>query len=63
MHSSQMTILHSRINFAVAEFLVVVHVGLSTVRRFIGSFKAECTVRPPSNNVTAMPEDATANAI
>jgi hypothetical protein len=54
VHSSQIMILHSRINFIDAEFLVIVHVGLSTVRRFIGNFKAECAVQPFSNNVAAM---------
>lgn len=30
---------------------------------FNGNFKAECAVRPPSNNVAAIPEEASANAI
>jgi len=38
VHSSQMMIPHSPINFAVTEFMVPVRVDLSTVRRF-GSIK------------------------
>lgn len=45
VHLSHMMILHSCVNFEVAEFMFIVHVGLSTVRRLIDSFKVECALR------------------
>lgn len=41
----------------------MLHVGSSIICEFSDSLRAEWTVRPPSNNVAANPDDATANAI
>ena len=36
--------------------------GVSFICMFNGNFKAECTVRPPSNRVAAIPDEAKARA-
>lgn len=49
--------------FAIADFLTMSHIGLSIVCKFTSVWARNELFFPPSNNVTAIPDDATASAI
>lgn len=55
-----MIALHCRNMRPLAEFLVMLQVGLSLLLRSKGNLNAECAVRPPDNRVDAIPDEATA---
>ena len=63
MHSSHTINLHCCKTFAIAEFFEILQVGVSSLSIFNSNFSAEWAVRPPSNNVAAMPNEASASAI
>lgn len=55
--------LHNFNTLPIPEFLLILQVGVSEYARSSGNFNAEWAVRPPSSNVAAMPDDASASAI
>lgn len=48
---------------AIPFFFLMFHIAFALLWMSNGSLNAECVVRPPSNKVAAMPDDAIANAI
>ena len=49
--------------FAIAEFFEMLQVEVSLLGIFNDNFSGEWVVRPPSKNVTAIPDEASASAI
>ena len=63
VHSSHTINFHCCKVFAIAEFFEMLQVGVSLLSIFYGDFSAEWAVRPPSNNMAAIPDEANVIAI
>ncbi|GFU93606.1 hypothetical protein TNCV_3401781 [Trichonephila clavipes] len=62
VHSSHTISLHCCNIAPRALFLLMLHVGVSSLARLKGNLKTECAIRPPLSYVAVIPQEATANA-
>lgn len=63
VHPSRMNFSHYSSTLAIADISEILQVGSSLICTFKGNLSAELAVRPPSNNVAAIREDANVDAI